>query len=578
MKEKKFEYNELIGFIIISIILYLFLNSDESINNKIKNKDIDQKKIVLNNNFNIKKNFFNNKKFKETTLENNLFKINISNEGGFFRKIILKNYKNFNNNKKLYIINNNNFLFGFVFKNNKGDKIFTNKLFFNPKLEKYKSNFYKLTMKSSLSEKEYIKFIYIIDKKNYNVKFNVFTKGLNNKGHLFWIQKISSFEKDKNWEKNYTQIYYSTNKDNNVEYLNDSGNDVKKLKNVNWISAKQQFFTSILSSNKLLNNVKIISSSLENNNNNEIKKIQVYIPIYNKDKKGFFSGNWYFGPINYSLLKEYNKKFEDIIPFGWGILRWINTYFFLSIFDFLNKTNLNCGIIIILMTLVVKLILSPINYKQYKLSAMMKIINPDIDYINNKFKDSNPLKKQQMIMELYRKTGVNPMSGCLPAFLQIPIFYSLFKFFPTIIALRGEKFLWADDLTSYDSIFKIPFYIPIYGDHVSLFTILYAMALFLYNKFSINNISSQQGALQNTKIMMYFVPITMLLFINNYASGLSLYYFISNIVNVALIFIIKKFFLNEKKIREKIQKNKNKPIKESNWQKRINKIIEISKK
>lgn len=583
MKEWDNKYFEFIGFILISLILLFFLYPN-SLNKeifKINEPQFDEylkKEKFSKNNFDyiIKKSSLLNN--KETILENKLLRIKIANKGAIIKEVLIKNFKNNNSNinKDLFIIKKNNFSFGFLLKDLKS-KIYNTKYFtFTSKFKEGINNI-SLIMRTYISEKDYIEYIYILDKYGYNLSFIIRSNGLfkyikHNSIILYWKQKVLSLEKDKTWEGNSTQLYFSYGKEKNVKYLSESNYDKKELKNVNWIAAKQQFFTSILSLKNSFS--KVIMKSYVIDSDNFLKNFEIYSPIKNNEIK--ISSKWYFGPLNYDLLKSYNNNYEKIIPFGWGILRWLNTFFFLKIFQILSKTNLNSGLIIILMTVVVKLILCPIMYKQYKLGAMMKIIRPELENINDKYQKLDSLKKQQMIIDLYRKTGINPMSGCLPAILQIPIFYSLFKFFPTIIELRGKYFLWADDLTSYDSIFKLPFSIPIYGNHVSLFTLLYSIVLLLYTKISNNN-TSQQG-IPDMRPIMYLMPLMMLLFINNYASGLSLYYFISNLINIILIFFIKNYLINEDMIREYIEENKNKITNKNIWNEKIQKFINNYKK
>lgn len=585
MKEWDNKYYEFIGFILISLILLFFLypNSLSQETSKLEEKEFDEyfnKEIYYKNNFEytVKKSSLFNKDNNETILENKYLKIKISNKGGQIKEILIKKLnKNYLNlNKDIFLIKKNNFSFGLLFKDHKSINYNTKYFYFTSKFEE-KINSINVIMRAYISEKDYIEYVYILDKNGYNLSFIIRTNGLikyikNNNLILYWKQKILSLEKDTNWEGNCTQLYFSYGKDKNINYLSESNFDKKELKNVHWIAIKQQFFTSIFSLKHPLYKVKLKSYIIDSEK--FLKKIELYSPIYKKNHELKIFSKWYFGPLNYDLLKSYKKNYEKIIPFGWGILRWLNTHFFLKIFQFLSKTNLNCGVIIILMTIVVKLILCPITYKQYKLSAMMKIIRPELENINEKYKKLDALKKQQMIIELYRTTGINPMSGCLPAILQIPIFYSLFKFFPTLIDLRGKNFLWADDLTSYDSIFELPFYIPIYGNHVSLFTLLYAIVLLIYTKISNNN-TSQQG-IPDMRVIMYLMPLMMLLFINNYASGLSLYYFISNLINIILVLFIKKFLINEDIIRQYIEENKNKTNNKNIFQEKINKLINKS--
>ncbi|XCI75714.1 MAG: membrane protein insertase YidC [Flavobacteriales bacterium] len=599
MKQNNIDYHTIIGSVLIGLLVltYIYRNSPvqqaSQVGQERKTEQFVQKKSPIQ--YPSPKRSLKSKVFKflnegvagETILENDILKMKISNQGGQISEIVLKKYKaydyaNPNTGRNLYLVKDSSFSFGLTFQTLVGNKADTRLLYFTPELKEHAKTL-QLTMRAKLPKGEYIEYVYLLKKKGgYDVDFAIRTQGLAGFAKarsidLNWEQQALPFEKERNWEESYTQLYYSYNKYSQVKYLSESGDDQKRVENANWVSNKQQFFTSILSSKTPLQVIEVRSSSSKLQN--AIKTFRMQAPLSMENNEVYFSGQWYFGPLDHDLLKKYDQNFENIIPFGWGILKWLNTYFFLVIFQLLEKTQLNYGIIIILMTVVVKLILSPITYRQYKLSAMMKVIRPEVESLNEKYKKADPLKRQQVMMELYQKTGVNPMSGCLPALLQIPIFYALFKFFPNMINLRKQSFLWADDLTSYDSIGQLPFSIPLYGDHVSLFTLLYAGALLLYTKVSgSSNISPPQQGMPDMRFMTYIMPLLMLWFINSYASGLSLYYFVSNMINIALIFIIKRFILDEERIHQKIQENKSKPKKRNRWQERMQKLVEEARK
>ncbi|MFT6838139.1 MAG: YidC/Oxa1 family membrane protein insertase, partial [Sediminicola sp.] len=263
---------------------------------------------------------------------------------------------------------------------------------------------------------------------------------------------------------------------------------------------------------------------------------------------------------------------EDSIPFGWGIFGWINRYIFTPTYTFLSSF-FPFGIAIVVMTILVRLLMSPVTYKSYLSQAKMKVLKPEITELNEKHKD-NAMKKQQETMKLYGKAGVSPMSGCLPAVVQLPIFYALFMFFPTSFALRQKPFLWADDLSSYDTIAELPFHIPFYGDHVSLFPILASVAIFFYMMMTTGQNMPTQPGMPNMKFIMYLSPLMMLFFFNSFASGLSLYYFVSNLITIFIMLAIKKFIINEDKIHARIQENKKKPKKEGKFQKKMREMME----
>jgi YidC/Oxa1 family membrane protein insertase len=289
--------------------------------------------------------------------------------------------------------------------------------------------------------------------------------------------------------------------------------------------------------------------------------------------------NWYYGPADYKILNAYDRNLDEIIPFGWGIFGWINKFIFVPLFGFLSN-YLSYGIAIILFTVIIKLAMGPITYKSFLSQAKMKVLRPELNEINDKFKD--PVKRQQETMKLYNKAGVNPMAGCIPALIQMPFMFASFKYFPSAIELRQHGFLWAKDLSSYDSIFKLPFNIPLYGDHVSLFPILASIAIFFYMKYTTGDqqmqAPTQEGMPDMSKIMkmmIYISPVMMLIFFNNYGSGLSLYNLFSNIMTLGIMFYIKNYVVNEEKIHAQIQENKLKePKKPSKFQQKLQDAME----
>jgi YidC/Oxa1 family membrane protein insertase len=291
----------------------------------------------------------------------------------------------------------------------------------------------------------------------------------------------------------------------------------------------------------------------------------------------------YFGPTDYKILNAYNRNLDEVVPLGWGIFGWINRYVFIPTFSFLSGF-LPYGFAIIVMTILVRIVMSPVTYKSYVSQAKMKVLKPEIAEITEKYKD-NAMKKQQETMALYSKAGASPMAGCLPALVQLPVFYALFQFFPSAFDLRQKSFLWAEDLSSYDTIAELPFHIPFYGDHVSLFPILASVAIFFYMQMT----TGQQMASQPTqegmpdmskmmKYMMYFSPLMMLFFFNNYASGLSLYYFVSNLITIGIMLVIKNYIIDEDKIHAKIQENKKKPKKQNKFQQKMKDMMEQAEK
>ncbi|WP_185857152.1 YidC/Oxa1 family insertase periplasmic-domain containing protein [Blattabacterium cuenoti] len=591
MKDKNLDYSSITGLILILFVLIIFTYLNNNTNNS------NSRKFNSKEFFTKKETFLTEKRKKNHfyLLENNVLKLKISSLGGAINEVLLKKYKGYDSllsyhDQSLYLIKNSSLLYRLSFFNEKGLNIDTNALYFKPfslKMNKI-SGIKTLIMRAKNPYgKGFLDYIYTIGEKDqYDVGFSIRTNNFfsfNETGkesgcYLSLEQKILSIEKDRDWENSYTQVYYSVSNENlnssaSIKYLSEKKTEDRNIYGVNWIAHKQQFFSFIFIPKKILKNVFVKSENFSSGS--FLKKIQLKTFINTiKNEEFHFSFRLYFGPLDLNLLNKYHNGFEGIIPFGWGFLKWINKYFFLTVFQFLEKTNLNYGVIIILMTVVVKLILFPMTYKQYKLSAMMKLIRPEIEKLNNKYKE-DVFKKQRAIMELYHNVGINPMSGCISTLFQVPIFYSLFKFFPTIINLRGKSFLWVEDLTSYDSILKLPFFIPFYGNHVSLLTLLYSLALLVYTKLSNDgrkdfSQSENDSSIPDMNFLLYLMPIVMLFFINSYASALSLYYFTSNIINIGFFFFIKELMLNEKKISLKLQEKK--VIKRNYWKNIIKKI------
>ncbi len=388
---------------------------------------------------------------------------------------------------------------------------------------------------------------------------------------LVWSQVGYNNEKHLETERSKSSVFYRLFEEQR-DYLSERSSDEENLEQEpHWIAFKQDFFSTALISRQ--GQLKTAGNQIAIEPLADTIHTKAYLAslVFNDNKANF---DYYLGPNDYDHLtvKEV-EEFDRIIDFGWGIFGWVNKYLILNVFKMLDGTGMSYGIIILILTLLIKLALSPLTYKNFLSSAKMRVLKPQIDEINEKHKNSkDAMKKQQDIMALYRSTGVNPMAGCLPMLLQMPILYAMFRFFPASIELRHEAFLWADDLSSYDSILSIPD-IPLYGDHVSLFTLMLAVSTFFYSKLNMNNTAmpqQQEGMPQiNMKMMTYIFPFMMLFFFNNYSAGLSYYYFTSNVISIAQMFVIRKYIVDEKKILAKIEENKKKKKGKSKFQKRM---------
>ncbi len=392
-----------------------------------------------------------------------------------------------------------------------------------------------------------------------------------------WQTDLFRNSKSIDYESRYTQLTYAYEEDK-VDNLSLSGEDEEVENKVRWISYRQHFFSSILIPNKVIKEVSFKSKDLTVNEDLDKRYTKELNSSFTLDRKNgniLSKMNFYFGPTDYQILKSYGDSLETSVPLGWGIFGWINRFIFLPLFAWL-ATFLPYGIAIIVLTIIVRLVMSPVVYKSYVSQIKMETLKPAIEEITKKYK-KDAVKKQQETMSLYGKAGVNPMSGCIPALIQLPIFYALFSFFPVAFELRQKSFLWADDLSSYDSIFELPFSIPFYGDHISLFPILASAAIFVYTLMTTGQQSMpQQEGMPSMKFIIYMMPLMMLLFFNNYASGLSLYYFISNTLTILLMLVIKNFIIKEDKIRAQIAENKKKPRKVGGFSERLQKAMEAA--
>jgi len=394
---------------------------------------------------------------------------------------------------------------------------------------------------------------------------------------LTWIQQGIRHEKSQTNETTNSSTYYLENAEEERSSLSDGRDDDESAENLGWVAHKQQYFSSILQADpgfaKADMEIRVASDTAHTLN------FTSKLTLAAENGAVSAQGIWYHGPNHYQTLKAFDLHLDEVIPFGWGIFGWIGKYVVSPLFNWLDGYGLNYGIIILLMAALIKLALSPLTFSSYKSMAKMRVLKPEMDELNEKFKDADPAKKQQETMALYQKAGVNPLGGCIPQLLSLPILIAMFRFFPVSIELRQQAFLWADDLSSYDSILSLPFEIPFYGAHVSLFTLLMAVSTFLYTKFN-NTMTPTSGnsmMQQQMMIIQYLMPFMLLVWFNNYSSGLSYYYFISNVLTFGQQWIIKEFVIDEKAIRAKIDETKAKGGSQSRFAKKMNEMLEANK-
>ncbi|MDR0789681.1 MAG: membrane protein insertase YidC [Bacteroidales bacterium] len=535
-------------------------------------------------------------------VENDLLKADISTLGAIIKQVTLKDYLNYakdsvtfftpNGNtyglnlsvgQKLIRTNELNFV---VFVNNKlynDDKPIkvsgNDSVVVSMRLYKNSETKYETMEDYYQNATQYIEYKYTLRGDDYRLGFNIITNQMGdvltdaNSIEFEWKSDLNVKERDRDIEIKASSIYYLAGDD--VEYLKENGRDDKDdiNANVGWVSFKQQFFSTALIAGKEAFQSAAMETKTENKTkDNYLRTMETTLTLpfeVNKPREEF-AMDFFFGPNKYSVVNKYDIHMEEIIPLGWGFapLQWINRLVIIPVFDFLQQFGWNMGIIILVLTIMVKIVLFPLAYKSFSSSAKMKIIQPEVQKLNDKFpKKEQAMQKQQAMMGLYKRAGVNPMAGCLPMLLQFPILLAMFRFFPSSIELRQKSFLWASDLSSYDSIVDLPFSIPFYGSNVSLFCLLMTVAQVFYTRITMKQQAST-NAMPGMKFMMYFMPVMMLFILNKYSSALNYYYFISLCFTFLQMWLIRKT-INEKKVWKTLEANSKKPTKKSKWQERM---------
>ena len=598
MEQKKFDKNSFIGILLLGAIMLWFMYSNQeelqqtntpteqvvetseittpaitSANKAVVSDSL--KNIELQNQLGAFAYGASQASLGTSILENDVLKLVIDNKGGHIIEALVKNYKTYDS-LPLYIIKDKNASFNINFGTTDNRILNTKDLLFTPTRTQNGEN-EVLSMKLKVSETQYLEYRYEMKPNDYMLGFAVRSQGLgnvingSNEIQLDWNLKTYRNEKSISTENMYSELKFYTDE---ADYLSTSGDDIEVVDGLQWVGFKQHFFTSVLLSDTPFNKATLTSNNLVNDEAIDTvftKNYSLKTPLTLNNGELNYNMNWYYGPADYKTLENYEgKNLGDIVDLGWGIFGAINRTIFIPIFGWLSGLMSNYGLIIILMTIVVRILMSPLVYKSYVSSAKMKVIRPELQAINDKFPGKeNAMKRQQETMAVQRKAGVSMLSGCIPALLQMPIFFALFRFFPSNLELRQKGFLWANDLSSYDAVFQLPFSIPFYGDHISLFPILASVAIFFYMKMNQSQQANMQAPQQEgmpdmqkmMKMMIYFSPIMMLFFFNNYASSLSLYYFISNLLTIVIMLVIKNYVIDEKKIIAQIEENKKRPEK-----------------
>lgn len=515
------------------------------------------------------------------TLENEKIELKVSNRGGRLISARLKDFETYSK-APLYLFDKDSSQFFFQFKS-ESRVLNTSDFYFQPTGKEINvagenSSAFKLRM-ATADPNKYIEYVYTLKGNEYAVNFAVNLVGLddismdnNNQLKLYWSMKSPAKERGFETEDRKTTMFYKPVEDGYDWIGETKGERYDMEANIEWVAFKQQFFSvAIIPQTPLIAAGSYLETEKCTEGGPYVKNLiaNVGVPL-NNNNGGF---DIFLGPNDVNILEEYG--IEDQVDLGWGIFGWVSQWFLIPLFTMLSYLNISYGWIILILTLLIKLILSPITYKSYLSGAKMKVLKPEIEEINEKFKNADPMKKQQEVMALYNKAGANPMAGCIPMLLQMPILYAMFMLFPALIQLRGESFLWADDLSAYDSIFELGFNIPFYGDHVSLFTLLMAGSMFFYTKSNMNagtmgGGGGNEAQMKQMQIMMlYVMPVMMLVWFNNYPAGLSYYYFCANLTSILQNWAFRKYLVDEAAVHAMVQENKKKPKKKSKFQAKL---------
>ena len=498
-----------------------------------------------------------------TTLENENLRIELNSKGGMLAGVYLKKYKNYkdfaaNKDNALCLFEDGDAHNQLVLSTAKG-KIYTKDYLF----ELVKSTKTTVVYEAKFTEGR-IRQTYQL-KKGHDLAYNI--EVLNNEGFILdnsvlnWAADFKKTERLFSEQRRVSTICFDQ-AESGLDYLSETASESGVAEeNVNWVAFKQSYFSAILHPENPFpkKGTKFFIKNFKEGHPQawtHLKGYHATMALDFQNNKASF--NWFFGPNDYEVLKSYDSGYDDILNFGWGLFRWINIYAVQPIFNLLLNNGIAIGWAILILTLILKTILMPVQWKMFVSSVKMRILKPEIDELNAKYpKQEDAMKKQMEMMSLYRESGASPLSGCIPMLIQMPILLAVFRFFPAAFELRQKSFLWAEDLSSFDSILDLGFHIPIYGDHISLFTLLMAGTTLAYTYMNSGNMQQpQQPGMPDMRIIMYIFPFMMIFFFNNYSAGLSYYYFISTLLSIVMMLLIKYFFVNEEKLKVKMAERK----------------------
>ena len=536
---------------------------------------------------------------KLVALENEKVKLLLDTKGGGIYSVQLKGYLRYNKDS-LYLFEGDEGQFNLDLYNRKSVKLSSAEQNFVPIIS---DDGRTVTMRLKHSDSQYLDFVYTLPKNEYMMKFDIRLVGMNNELHpesltnfkINWSQKLRRQEKGDAFEKRYSRIYYRYH-NQGTKKMSESRKETKEITEpIQWFAFKDQFFTSVVIPDKPFESVILSSTPLVSENYLKDYKADAWVPIVSDHEKNEYATGfrYYFGPVHYTTLKAYDKGVEnpedklylqELVELGYRWLSWVNKGLVIPVFNFFLSLNWNMGLIIFILTLMVKLIILPLTFHSYMSSAKMRVLKPEIMEIEKKYPGQDQeqmMKRQQATMDLYRRAGVNPMSGCLPMLLQMPVLLALFFFFPSAIELRQQGFLWADDLSTYDSIISwsanIPFITRFMGNHISLFCLLMTAVNVIYGLYNMNLTDTGQQQMKAMKYMPVFMSLFMFFFLNSYPAGLNYYYFLSTLITIVSTFMFKQF-VNEEKLLAQLQENKKKPVKKSGFMARLEEAQKMQEK
>ena len=532
-------------------------------------------------------------------LENEKVRLVLNRLGGSIKSVQLKEYLRYNGDS-LYLFEEDEARFNLDLFNRNSVRLSTEQELFTPIRSADEKS---VIMRLQYSPQQYIDFVYTLPADEYMMDFDVRIVGMRNGLHpeslanlrMYWEQKVRQQEKGRKFEERYTRIHYKYDRQE-VQKMSESKNDRKELSEpLKWFAFKDQYFSSIVIGERPFSNSILTSEVLKDANYTKDYKAEIWVPgEVSADRDLISAGfNFYFGPVHYNTLKAYDKAISDssaklelqeIVDLGYRWLSWINKWFVIPVFNFFLSQGWSMGLIILILTLLVKLFITPLTYRSYISSTKMRVLRPQIQEIEKKYPGKEQdmmMKRQQATMELYQKVGVNPMSGCLPMLIQMPVLLAFFFFFPAAIELRQQSFLWASDLSTYDSIISwsgnIPLITQFMGNHISLFCLLMTIVNVIYTRYNMSMTDTGQQTIPGMKYMPIFMSVFMFFFLNSYPSGLNYYYFLSTLYSIVLTLLMKQF-INEDKILAQLEENKKKPKKKSGFMARLAEAQKLQEK